>query len=92
MAPQHNTVPFREVLGLKLQIVVGDASVCSMKQVLKKVTMKDRLEEAIDEIGGEPLAGSGFEDEKPEEGFSGAVLLDSTFLPGKPTRSHSDLQ
>lgn len=28
----------------------------------------------IDEIGGEPLAGSGFETEEPEPGFSAAEL------------------
>jgi hypothetical protein len=49
--------------------------------------MKERLEEAIEEIGGEPLDGSGFEDEKADEGFSGAVLLDSTFLPGSSKES-----
>ena len=32
--------------------------------------MKEQLEEAIEEIGGEPLPGSGFEHETPEEGFS----------------------
>ena len=29
---------------------------------------------AIDKIGGEPLAGSGFESEEPEPGFSAAKL------------------
>jgi len=52
--------------------------------------MKERLEEALDELGGEPLDGSGFEDEKPDEAFSGAVLLDSTFLPGTTKASRSD--
>jgi hypothetical protein len=60
-----------------------------MKQLRKKTSMKEQLEEAIAEIGGEPLQGSGFEDEKPEEGFSGAVGLDSTFLPESPIRSPS---
>jgi hypothetical protein len=32
--------------------------------------MKERLEEAIEEIGDEPLQGSGFERERTEEGFS----------------------
>jgi hypothetical protein len=35
----------------------------------KKISMKERLEEAIEEIGEEPLQGSGFECETPEEGF-----------------------
>jgi len=52
--------------------------------------MKERLEEAIEEIGGEPLDGSGFEDETPDPGFSGAVFLPSTFLPGKPKAPHSN--
>jgi hypothetical protein len=29
--------------------------------------MKEQLEDAIAEIGGEPLAGSGFENEQPDE-------------------------
>jgi hypothetical protein len=36
------------------------------------------MRRAIEDIGGEPLAGSGFENEKPEEVFSGKVLLPST--------------
>jgi hypothetical protein len=55
----------------------------------KKISMKERLEEAIEEIGGEPLANSGFEDEKPDESFSSAVLSPSTYLPGKPKAFHS---
>jgi len=53
----------------------------------KKISMKERLEEAIEEIGGEPRSGSGFEDERPDEGFSGAVLLPSTFVPLSPIKS-----
>lgn len=41
-------------------------------------------------MGGEPLDGSGFEDDKPDEGFTGAVLLDSTFLPYRPIKSRSN--
>jgi hypothetical protein len=36
----------------------------------KKISMKEQLEEAIEEIGGERLKGSGFERETPE-GFNG---------------------
>jgi hypothetical protein len=37
----------------------------------KKISMKERLEEAIEEIGEEALQGSGFERGTPEEeGFS----------------------
>jgi hypothetical protein len=36
----------------------------------KKISMKERLEEAIEEIEDEPLHGSGFERERTAEGFS----------------------
>jgi hypothetical protein len=36
----------------------------------KKISMKEQLEEAIEEIGGERLQGSGSERKTPEEGFS----------------------
>lgn len=49
---------------------------------------KVELRKAIDDIGGEPLDGSGFEDETPEEGFSGAALAPSTLLPLPPKASH----
>jgi hypothetical protein len=35
----------------------------------KKISMKERLEEAIEEISDEPLQSSGFECEVQEEGF-----------------------
>jgi hypothetical protein len=53
----------------------------------KKISLKEQLEVALEELGGEPLDGSGFESEKPDEGFSGAVLLDSTFVPLSPIKS-----
>lgn len=59
-----------------------------MKHLRKKTSMKEQLEAAIEEIGGEPLDGSGFEDQKPEQSFSGAVALPSTLLPWPPTKSH----
>jgi hypothetical protein len=59
-----------------------------MKHLRKKTSMKEELEAAIEEIGGEPLEGSGFEDEKPEEGFSGGVLVPSTLLRERPKASH----
>ena len=40
--------------------------------------MKEQLEDAIAEIGGEPLDGSGFEKETADEGFSGGALAPST--------------
>jgi hypothetical protein len=43
-------------------------------------------------IAIEKIGGSGFEDETPEEGFSGGALAPSTFLPGRPTTSRSDQQ
>jgi len=36
---------------------------------------KLQLVAAIDEIGGEPLDGSGFEDEEPDEDSTGAALV-----------------
>jgi hypothetical protein len=56
----------------------------------KKISMEEQLEEAIEEIGGELLDGSSFEDEKPDEGFTGAVLLPSTFLHGNSKASRSN--
>jgi hypothetical protein len=47
----------------------------------KKISMKEQLEEAIKEIGGEPLRGSGFEPETPEEGFSEIPLLRTSQAP-----------
>jgi hypothetical protein len=35
----------------------------------KKISMKERFEEAIEENGDEPLQCSGFERQTPEEGF-----------------------
>ncbi len=32
--------------------------------------MSDKLRKALDELGAEPVAGSGFEDETPEPEFS----------------------
>jgi hypothetical protein len=36
--------------------------------------LRDLSAVSIDAIGGEPLAGSGFETEEPESGFSAAEL------------------
>lgn len=41
------------------------------------------MRRTLDDVGGEPLDDSGFENEKPEEGFRGAVVLPSTFIPAK---------
>jgi hypothetical protein len=50
----------------------GDGKVTfpSMNYQRKKISMKEQLEEAIGEIGGEPLRGSGFEREMPQAAFS----------------------
>jgi hypothetical protein len=45
-----------------------------MKHLRKKASIKDQLEAGLDEIGGEPLNGSGFEGEKPDEGFRVEML------------------
>jgi hypothetical protein len=39
----------------------------------KKISMKEQLEEAIEEIGRERLRDSGLERETPEKGISGIV-------------------
>jgi len=51
----------------------------------KKISMKEQLEEAIKEIDGEPLRGSGFEPEAPEERFSEIPLLRASQAP-RPSR------
>jgi hypothetical protein len=51
----------------------------------KKISMKEQLEEAIEEIGGERLQGAGFERETPEKGISGIV-------PAAPERSQPHSQ
>jgi hypothetical protein len=59
-----------------------------MKTRRKITTQKERLEGALADIGGEPLEDSGFENEEPEEEFSGACVLPSTLLPLQPKTSH----
>jgi hypothetical protein len=34
-----------------------------------RTPLSESLRKAMDDLGAEPLAGSGFEDETPEEGF-----------------------
>jgi hypothetical protein len=51
----------------------------------KKISMKEQLEEAIKEIDGEPLPGSVFETETPEERFSKISLLRASQAP-RPSR------
>ena len=41
---------------------------------------RDTLSASLDAIGGEPLAGSGFETEEPESGFSNMTRLGSERL------------
>ena len=49
--------------------------------------MSGQLRKAVDEVGGEPLAGSGFEDESPEPEFSdsepAASVLGALRHPGR---------
>jgi hypothetical protein len=52
----------------------SSATVPPVRHLRKKISMKEQMEAAIEEMGGEPLDGSGFERETPEEGFSGGVL------------------
>jgi hypothetical protein len=39
----------------------------------KRTPISEQLRKAMDNLGAEPLASSGFEDEIPEEGFSEEV-------------------
>jgi hypothetical protein len=57
----------------------------------RKVSMKEQLEDAIAEIGGEPLAGSGFENGKPDEAVSyrGQSPSISAKLPAKNNSAFS---
>jgi hypothetical protein len=50
--------------------------------------MQHQLQRVLDDIGGEPLEGSGFENETPEEGFSGGVVLPETLPPLPPKGSN----
>jgi hypothetical protein len=45
----------------------------------KKISMKEQLEEAMKEIGGETLHGSEFERETPEKGSSGIEVAAPEF-------------
>jgi len=45
----------------------------------KKISMKEQLEEAMKEIGGEPLQGSEFERETPKKRSSGIEVADPEF-------------
>jgi hypothetical protein len=51
----------------------------------RKVSMKEQLEDAIAEIGGEPLAASGFENEAPDESVS-----DRDPFPSESSETHSE--
>lgn len=61
---------------MRLPVQSRTATVSPM-QKRQRIPKLDRLREAIDEIGGEPLEGSGFEDETPDEDFAGAAPLPS---------------
>lgn len=43
--------------------------------------MREKLKQALEKIGGEPLAGSGFENEAPEEGFTSDGESDAPRAP-----------
>ena len=60
-----------------------------MKTKFRNIFRDERLNCVAYDLGGEPLDGSGFGDERPDEGFTGAVLPPSTFLPDRPKGSHS---
>jgi hypothetical protein len=52
-----------------LSLAEKDVTFSRMNYRRKQISLKERLEEAIEEIGDESLQGSGFEREMPEEGF-----------------------
>jgi len=52
-----------------------------------KSPIKRQLEATIDKIGGEAIESSGSKDKMPYREFSGAVLLDSTFVRVLPNTS-----
>lgn len=39
----------------------------------RKIPVDEAMQKALDDVGGEPLTGSGFENEMPETGFSDAA-------------------
>jgi hypothetical protein len=46
------------------------------------IPMGKSIHKALDDLGAEPLAGSGFEDETPEEGFGSDVIEVLDILSG----------
>jgi len=62
-----------------------------MKFRLQRTPKKDQIEQVFDAIGGEKLAGSGFEGERPEEGFSAASVLVPPAPPAPGVRDVSGL-
>jgi hypothetical protein len=52
----------------------------------KKISMKEQLEEAIQEIDSEPLQGSGFQRETPEERLGEIELAAQSFSSRTPDR------
>jgi len=57
----------------------GNVTVQRMNYRRKKISMKEQLEEAMKEIGGEPLRGSGFEREMPKKVSSGIEVAAPEF-------------
>jgi hypothetical protein len=51
----------------------------------RKVSMKEQLEDAIAEIGGEPLVGSGFENEASDE-----AVGDRDPFPSESSETHGE--
>jgi hypothetical protein len=62
-----------------LSLAEEDVRFPGMNYRRKKISMKERLEEAIEEIGDQPPQASGLEREMPEEGF-GEIEPGSTEL------------
>jgi hypothetical protein len=62
-----------------LSLAEKDATFPRMNYPRKTISMKEPLEEAIEEIGDEPLQGSGFERERTEKGSARSSLVLPSF-------------
>jgi hypothetical protein len=52
----------------------GSATVLGMQRRQRKTPMSEQMRKALDDTGGEPLDGSGFENETAERDFSDSEL------------------
>ena len=62
-------------------MVKGRCYVRAMKNRNRKTPTSEKLRQAMESIGGQPLEGSGFEDETPEPEFS---VTETARKPARP--------